>query len=45
MLDRKLLGAKTGARLLGHLPNELIRVIFVVVLAATAIQMILKGLR
>jgi uncharacterized protein len=40
-----LLGAKTGARLLGRLPNELIRAVFVAVLAVTAIQMLLKGLR
>lgn len=40
-----LLGAKTGARLLGRTPNELVRLIFVVVLAVTAAQMIMKGLK
>lgn len=40
-----LLGAKTGARIMGHLKNDLIRWIFVVVLILTSIQMLAKGLR
>lgn len=39
-----LIGAKAGARLMGHLPAKTIRVAFVVVLAVSAVQMFLKGL-
>ena len=39
-----LLGAKTGARLLGGMKSEAIRVIFVTVLAVSAFQMLLKGI-
>jgi hypothetical protein len=40
-----LLGARTGARVMGGLHSGAIRVIFVVVLAVSAAQMLLKGLR
>lgn len=40
-----LLGAKTGARLLGGMKSEAVRIIFVSVLAFSALQMLLKGLR
>lgn len=40
-----LLGAKTGARIMGHLKSSLIRWIFVAVLIVTSIQMLMKGLR
>ena len=40
-----LLGAKTGARIMGGMRNDLIRFIFVAVLALSAVQMLLKGLR
>jgi hypothetical protein len=40
-----LLGAKTGARIMGGMRNDLIRVIFVAVLAVSAFQMLLKGVR
>ena len=40
-----LLGAKSGAKIMGHLKNDLIRLIFVIVLIVTSVQMLLKGLR
>jgi uncharacterized protein len=40
-----LLGAKTGASLMGGMRNNSIRLAFVAVLAVSAIQMLLKGLR
>jgi uncharacterized membrane protein YfcA len=40
-----LLGAKTGARIMGRMKNDLIRFIFVAVLALSAVQMLLKGLK
>ena len=40
-----MLGARTGARVMGGIPSGVIRVIFVVVLAVSAAQMLLKGLR
>ena len=40
-----LLGAKTGARIMGGMKNDMIRVIFVAVLAVSAAQMLLKGLK
>jgi len=40
-----LLGAKTGASLMGGMRNNSIRLVFVAVLAVSAIQMLLKGLR
>ncbi len=39
-----LLGARLGARLLGGMRGQAIRLIFVAVLAASALQMLLKGL-
>jgi len=40
-----LFGAKTGARLMGGVKSEFIRIIFVAVLALSAAQMLMKGLR
>jgi uncharacterized membrane protein YfcA len=40
-----LLGAKTGARLLGGMPQQRVRLIFVLVLVVSAAQMLWKGLR
>ena len=40
-----LLGAKTGARLMGGMKNDAIKVVFVAVLAVSAAQMLNKGLR
>jgi uncharacterized membrane protein YfcA len=40
-----LIGARTGARLMGGLRSDLIRIIFVTVLAVSAVQMLMKGLR
>ncbi len=40
-----LLGARSGARLMGGLKSRYIRMIFVAVLAVSAAQMLLKGLR
>ncbi len=40
-----LLGARTGARLMGGIKSGVIRMIFVAVLAVSAAQMLLKGLR
>lgn len=40
-----LFGAKTGARVMVRLRNDVIRGAFVVVLAATAVEMLWKGLR
>ncbi|HEY4990321.1 MAG TPA: sulfite exporter TauE/SafE family protein [Opitutaceae bacterium] len=40
-----LLGARTGSQLLGGMRNNSVRVIFVGVLAVSAVQMLLKGLR
>ena len=40
-----LLGARTGARIMGHLHTSVIRIIFVAVLAVSAAQMLLKGLK
>ena len=40
-----LLGAKTGARLLGRMRSEHVKLAFVVVLAASALQMFWKGIR
>jgi uncharacterized membrane protein YfcA len=40
-----LLGAKTGAGLMGGMKNDSIRVIFVAVLAVSAAEMLLKGIR
>jgi len=40
-----LLGARTGARLMGGMRNQAIRYIFVAVLGVSALQMLLKGLR
>jgi uncharacterized membrane protein YfcA len=40
-----LVGARTGAKLMGGMKNSLIRVMFVVVLAASAIEMLQKGLK
>lgn len=39
-----LIGALVGARLLVHLSNKMLRLIFIPVIAATAIEMILHGL-
>ena len=39
-----LLGAFVGARLLGHLSNRALRIIFVPVLAAVGVQTVLRGL-
>ncbi len=39
-----LLGALTGARLLAHLSNKTLRLIFLPVMVAIAIQMVLRGL-
>ncbi len=38
-----LLGAKSGAKVMGHLKNDVIRLIFVIVLVVTSVQMLLKG--
>ena len=38
-----LLGAKSGAKVMGHLKNDMIRLIFVIVLVVTSVQMLLKG--
>jgi uncharacterized membrane protein YfcA len=40
-----LVGARTGARLLGGMRNDLIRIIFVAVLGVSALEMLQKGLR
>ena len=40
-----LLGAKTGANLMGGLKSSVIRYVFITVLAVSAAQMLLKGLR
>ncbi|HEY5079441.1 MAG TPA: sulfite exporter TauE/SafE family protein [Opitutaceae bacterium] len=40
-----LLGARTGARIMGGMKNDLIRVIFVAVLVVSAAQMLMKGIR
>jgi len=40
-----LLGAKTGATLLGGMKSSLIRYVFIAVLAVSAAQMLMKGLR
>jgi uncharacterized membrane protein YfcA len=40
-----LLGARTGARLMGGMKNTSIRLVFVAVLAVSAVQMLLKGVR
>lgn len=40
-----LLGAKTGARLLGRMRSEHVKLAFVVVLAISALQMFWKGIR
>jgi uncharacterized protein len=40
-----LLGAKTGATLMSGMKNNSIRIIFVAVLAVSAVQMLLKGIR
>jgi hypothetical protein len=40
-----LLGAKSGARVMGYLKNDLIRLIFVIVLVITSVQMLLKGFK
>ena len=40
-----LVGARTGAKLMGGMRNNVIRIMFVVVLAASAVQMLLKGLK
>jgi uncharacterized protein len=40
-----LLGAKSGAKVMGYLKNDLIRVIFVIVLVVTSVQMLLKGFK
>lgn len=40
-----LLGAKTGARLLGGMKSSLIRYVFIAVLTVSAAQMLLKALR
>lgn len=40
-----LLGARSGARLMGGMKSRYIRIIFVAVLAVSAAQMLLKGLR
>jgi len=40
-----LLGAKSGAKLMNHLKSDRIRLIFVIVLAITAIQMLTRGLK
>lgn len=39
-----LLGALVGTRLLGHMSNKVIRLVFIPVIAAVAIEMILRGL-
>ena len=40
-----LLGARTGSRMMGRMNTAVIRMIFVVVLVWTAVQMLLKGVR
>jgi uncharacterized membrane protein YfcA len=40
-----LLGATTGSKLLGRTRSEVLRVLFVIVLAVTAVQMLIKGVR
>ena len=40
-----LLGAKTGASLMGGMKNDAIRIIFVAVLAVCALQMLMKGIK
>jgi uncharacterized membrane protein YfcA len=40
-----LLGAKTGARLMGGMRNDAIRIIFVAVLVVSAAQMLMKGVK
>jgi hypothetical protein len=40
-----LIGARTGARLLGGMRSSSIRLIFVAVLAVSAVKMLLEGLR
>jgi uncharacterized membrane protein YfcA len=40
-----LFGANTGARLMGGVKSEFIRIVFVAVLAVSAAQMLMKGLR
>jgi uncharacterized membrane protein YfcA len=40
-----LLGARTGARLLGGMRQQRVRLIFVIVLVVSAVQMLWKGLR
>lgn len=40
-----LLGARTGARLMSGIRNDSIRIVFVVVLVASAAQMFMKGVR
>jgi uncharacterized membrane protein YfcA len=40
-----LLGARTGARLLGGMTNSSIRIIFVAVLAVSAVKMLMRGLQ
>ncbi len=40
-----LLGAKTGSRLMAGMKNSSIRLVFVAVLAVSAVQMLLKGIR
>jgi uncharacterized membrane protein YfcA len=40
-----LLGARAGARLLGGMRSDAIKLIFVAVLVVSSIQMLLKGVR
>lgn len=40
-----LLGARSGAKLMNHLKGDRIRLIFVIVLVITAIQMLIRGLK
>ncbi len=40
-----IFGAKTGARIMGHLKSNVIRVIFVTVVIVTAVQMLWKGFK
>lgn len=40
-----LLGARSGAKFMNHLKSDRIRLIFVIVLAITAMQMLMRGLK
>jgi uncharacterized membrane protein YfcA len=40
-----LFGAKTGARVMNHIHGNVLRIIFVIILSLTAIQMFVKGIK